>query len=128
MSNKLGHSMDNGNKLKWIIGTHGNWEKIQILGSYQLNNTANSTYSLRKWAKWAELAVLFSWQLQNGPRNFYFILFFSIAMGADYSFRLISIVHWVPQFIGQKNIHFFAFFIKKASDFCQILHYSYSML
>jgi hypothetical protein len=27
--------------------------------SYQLNSTANSAYSLRKWAKWAELAVLF---------------------------------------------------------------------
>ena len=26
------------------------------------------------------------------------ILFFSIAMSADYSFELISIVHWVPQF------------------------------
>ena len=24
LSNKLGHLMDNGNKLKWIIGTHGN--------------------------------------------------------------------------------------------------------
>ena len=24
LANKLGHSMDNGNKLKWIIGTHGN--------------------------------------------------------------------------------------------------------
>ena len=27
------------------------------------------------------------------------ILIFSIVMGADYSFELISIVHWVPQFI-----------------------------
>ena len=57
--------------------------------SYQLNSTANSAYSLQKWAKWAELAVLFSWQLQNGPQDFGF----SIAMGADYSFELISIVH-----------------------------------
>ena len=32
------------------------------------------------------------------------ILIFSIAMGADYSFELISIVHWVPQFIGHNNI------------------------
>ena len=26
-------TMDNGNKLKWIIGTHGNWKKIKILGA-----------------------------------------------------------------------------------------------
>ena len=52
-----------GNKLKWIIGTHGHW-KIKILGalwSYLLNSTANSAYSPQKLAKWAELAVLFSW-------------------------------------------------------------------
>ena len=50
-------------------------EKIKILGaiwSYQLNSTANSAYSLKKWAKWAKLAVLFNWQLQNGPHNFDF--------------------------------------------------------
>jgi hypothetical protein len=40
--------------------------------SYQLNSTANSTYSPQKWAKWAELAVLFSWQLQNSPHDFDF--------------------------------------------------------
>ena len=28
----------------------------------------------------------------------------SIAMGADYSFELISIVHWVLQFIGHNKI------------------------
>ena len=61
---------------------------------------ANSVYSPWKGAKWAELAVLFSWQLQNGPT----ILIFSIAMGADYSFELIYIVHWVLQFIGHNKI------------------------
>ena len=75
--------MDHGNKLKWIIGTHGNWK------------TANTAYSPRKWAKWAKLVVLFSWQLQNGPQDFDFFL---IVMGANYSFELIYIVHWVPQF------------------------------
>ena len=68
--------MDNGNKLKWIIGTHGNWKSQNSGGrfgaTYQLNSTANSAYSLQKWAKWAELAVLFSWQLQNGPHDFDF--------------------------------------------------------
>ena len=65
-------------------------KKSKVLGpswSYQLNSTANSAYSLQKWAKWAELAVLFSWYLQNGPQNFDFF------MGADYSFELIFIVH-----------------------------------
>ena len=57
--------------------------------SHQLKSTANSVYSPRKWAKWAELAVLFSWQIQKGP----LIMIFSIAMGADYSFELISIIH-----------------------------------
>ena len=32
------------------------------------------------------------------------ILIFSIAMGADYSFELISIVHGVPQSIGNNKI------------------------
>ena len=70
-----GHSMENGNKLKRIIGTHGNWKKAKFWGPfwiYQLNSTFNSAYSLQKWAKWAELAVLFSWQLQNGPHDFDF--------------------------------------------------------
>ena len=31
------------------------------------------------------------------------ILIFSIAMGADYSFELIFLVHWVPQFIGHNK-------------------------
>ena len=31
------------------------------------------------------------------------ILIFSIAVGADYSFELISVVHWVPQFIGHNK-------------------------
>ena len=37
--------------------------------SYQLNSTANPAHLPRKWAK---LAVLFSWQLQNGPQDFDF--------------------------------------------------------
>ena len=50
-------------------------EKHQIPGGLlelSLNSTANLAYSFRKWAKWAELAMLFSWQLQNGPQNFDF--------------------------------------------------------
>jgi hypothetical protein len=50
-------------------------KKLKFWGpfwSYQLNSTANSAYSPQKWAKLAELAVLFSWQLQNGPHDFDF--------------------------------------------------------
>ena len=54
----------------------------------------------KNWAKWAELAVLFSWQLLNGPR----IFIFSIAMGADYSFENISIENYAPQFIGNNKL------------------------
>ena len=96
MSNKLGHWIDNGKKLKWIIGTHGNWRnqnsgailELPAKQHYQL------TYSPRKWAKWAELAMLFSLQLQNGPHDFDFFN----CHGANYSFELISSVHWIPQF------------------------------
>ena len=64
-------------------------KKIKILGAVlELPAKQHCHFSLI--TKWAELAVLFSWQLQNGPQNFDF---FSIAMGADYSFELISIVH-----------------------------------
>ena len=40
--------------------------------SYQLNSTANPAHLPQKWAKGAELALLFSWYLQNGPRDFDF--------------------------------------------------------
>ena len=57
-----------------------NWHPLQLkkskfwglFWSYQLNSTANSAYIPQKWAKWAEVAVLYSWQLQNGPHNFDF--------------------------------------------------------
>ena len=43
--------------------------------------------------------MLFSWQLQKGPKT----LIFSIAMGADYLFELISIDTYAPQFIGHNE-------------------------
>ena len=68
------------------------FETIKILGAilelcmYYLNSTANSAYSLLKWAKWAELAVLFSWQLQKSTHDFDFSI-------ANYSSELISNFH-----------------------------------
>ena len=64
----------------------------KILGAFSVNLAC----SPQKWAKWAELAVPFSWQLQNDP---HYLISFSIAMGADYSFELIATVHLVPQFV-----------------------------
>ena len=49
--------------------------KIKSWGSflsYKLDSTANPAHLPKKWAKWAELAVLISWQLQNGPQDFDF--------------------------------------------------------
>ena len=42
------------------------------LWSYQLNSTANSDHLAHFRGKWAGLAVMFSWQLQNGPQDFDF--------------------------------------------------------
>ena len=59
--------------------------------SHRLNSSANPAHLPQIWAKWAELAVLFSWQFQNCHRDFDFF-------NCNYSFEVISIVHWVPQF------------------------------
>ena len=66
-----------GHRQQWIsnkmnIRHPGQLKKSKSCGpfwSYQLNSTANSAHSPQKWAK---LAVLFSWQLQNGPQDFDF--------------------------------------------------------
>ena len=49
MSKKLGGLGLNGIKLKWIIGTHGNW-KNQKSWSYQLDSTANLAHLPKEWA------------------------------------------------------------------------------
>ena len=95
--------MDNRNKLKWIISTHGNWKDQNRGGPFwscQLNSTANS----------AHLAVFavnrLNWQccLAGSSKTAPRIFIFSIAMGADYSFELISIETYAPQFIGHNKI------------------------
>ena len=48
-------------------------EKIKIQGpflSYKLNSSANPVLLPKTWAKCAELAVLFTWELKNGPQDF----------------------------------------------------------
>ena len=66
---------------QWISAKIKVWHPWQLkkskswgpLRSYQLNSSANSANLPQKWAKWAKLAVLISWQLQNGPQDFGFL-------------------------------------------------------
>ena len=69
-----------GAQLQWISAKMKVWHLWQLknskswgpISSYQLISTANSAHLPQVVAKWAELAVLFSWQLQNGPQDFDF--------------------------------------------------------
>ena len=100
-------------------------EKIKILGAVlelqsnlairnflvTLKLFLNAKSSLSLWSKWQIghrkwflntnlfLNAKFDCSSKTAPR----ILIFSIAMGANYSFDLISIVHRVPQFIGHNK-------------------------
>ena len=93
----------NGNKLKWIIGTHGNWK----------NHIPGGRFGSDSWTElpiqpiWPIFAVnRLKWQCclacssKMAPR----ILIFSITMGADYSFGPNSIKTYFPQFIGHNEI------------------------
>ena len=71
-------------------------EKIKPFWSYQINSTANLAHLPQEWAKLAKSAVLFSCSLPNGSHNFDF---FSIAMGADYSFYVKSIATFDLTFV-----------------------------
>ena len=74
-------------EIKWIIGIHGNWKKIKILGAlFELNSTANPAHLPQNRAKLAKTA----------PR----ILIFSIAMDADNSFYVKFIATEAPTFFG----------------------------
>ena len=86
---KYGGIGSNGFDTKWIFGTHCNWKKRKSwepFWSCQLNTTANSAHL----AHFGGVA--------GSSKTAGRILIFSIAMVADYSFELISIAHWVPQF------------------------------
>ena len=94
--------MDNENKLKWIIGTHGNWKNQNPVGHFgATSKTALPIQPIHQ---------------ENGPNGLYWqcclagssktaprILIFSIAMGADYSFEHFSIETYAPQFIGHNE-------------------------
>jgi hypothetical protein len=50
MSKKLEGLGLNGIKLKWIIGTYGNWKNQNPGGHLELNIGANLAHFLDKWA------------------------------------------------------------------------------
>ena len=61
------HIMNNGHPLQ--LKKSKSWEPFW---SYQLTSTADLANLTQFWGKWAGLAVLFSWQLHNGPQDFDF--------------------------------------------------------
>ena len=102
MSNKLGGIWLNGNQLKWIIGTHSNWKNQNPAGRFG----ATSWTALPIWPIWPIFAVNgLDWKccLAGSSKTAPMFLIVSIAIGADYSFELIFIETYAPQFIGHKN-------------------------
>jgi hypothetical protein len=67
--------------------------------SYQLNRTANSAHFALFCGEWAKLAVF----LGDGSKTANKIFFFSIVLGAKYSFYLKSIATYAPQKIDIIN-------------------------
>ena len=102
MHEKCGHSMDNRNKLKWIIGTHGNWKNQNPGGRFgATSQTARPIWPIhhKNGPNGLNWQCCLAGSSKTAPR----ILIFSTAMDADYSFELISIAHWVPAFFMHNN-------------------------
>ena len=100
MSKKLGGLGLNGIKLKWIIGTHGNWKKIKILGAVlelpARQHCQSSPFILKNGPNWPNWRCRLAGSSKMAPR----ISIFSIVLGAEYSFYVKSNV---PQFFGYNN-------------------------
>ena len=69
--------------------------------SCQLNSTANSVHLAHFALNRLNWHCCLAGSSKMAPR---ILIFFSIDMSADYSFELIFIVRWVPQFIGHNKI------------------------
>ena len=102
MSKKCGGFGLNGIQLKWIIGTHSNWRN-QNLGSHfgATRKTALPIQPIygKNWPNGLNWQCWLAGSSKTAPR----ILISSIAMGADYSFELISIETNALRFIGHNN-------------------------
>ena len=97
MSLKLGCTSLNGNKLKCIIGIHGHWKDQNPGGHFG----ATSQTALPIQPIWPIFLVdRLNWQccLAGSSKTAPRILIFSMAMDADYTFKLISIKTCAPQF------------------------------
>ena len=70
-------------------------EKNQNPGSHQLNSIANSAHLAHFVVNRLNWQCCLSGSSKTAPR----ILIFSIAMGADYSFELISIETYAPNLL-----------------------------
>jgi len=107
---KLGGTGLIENKLKWIIGTHGHWKNQNPGG----RPGATSQTALPIQPIWPIFLVdRLNWQccLAGSSKMAPRILIFSMAMGADCSFWLISIETCAPQykrlnksFLGSVNV------------------------
>ena len=101
--NYIGGHRSQWKKLKWIIGTHGHWKNKNPEAILELPAKQHCQFSLFT-AKMVQMGQIGSVYLAASKRPPPF-WFFSIAMGDDYSFELVSIVHWVPHFfIRDKSI------------------------
>ena len=99
MSEILGVSDLNGIKLKWIIGTHGNWKNQNSGGRFWATSYTAlpiQPISLQNWPNWQ---CCLAGSSKTAPR----ILIFSIVLGAECSFYVKSIVTYAPQFFGYNN-------------------------
>ena len=125
------------NRHPWPLKKSKSWGPFW---SYQLNSTANSAHLAHFHGEQAELAVLFSWQLQNGPQNFDFfnchgrapnlldIIQFSQAVctakfsAPEYPHRGLHGVHIIEYlfeiFSRKANLHMIMIY----SDFFQFAH------
>ena len=74
-------------------------KKIKILGA--VFGATSQTALPKKWTKLAKLAVLFSWQLQNGPQDFDF---FQLSWVPIIHLSLIPLRPKPPQFFGHNNL------------------------
>ena len=90
--------MDNGNKLKWIIGTHGNWKKLKILEAV-LELPAKQHCQFSPFGPIFEVNGL-DWHcyLAGSSKTAPRILISSIAIGAKYSYEVKNSDIWVPAF------------------------------
>ena len=99
MSNKLGSLGLNGNKLKWIIGIHGNWKKIKILGAVLELPAKQHCQSSPFTSKLGQIGQI-AGSSKRAPKRAPRILIFYIAMDADNSFYVKFIANYAPTFFG----------------------------